>query len=41
MKKTLWIAAALLCGCGGNNYTIDGRVEGLEGTVYLLSLIHI
>lgn len=35
MKKTLWIAAALLCGCGSNNYTIDGRIEGLEGTVYL------
>lgn len=37
MKKTLWIAAALLCGCCGNNYTIDGRIEGLEGTVYLFA----
>lgn len=37
MKKTLWIAAALLCGCATNNYTIDGRVEGLEGTVYLFA----
>ena len=38
MKRfTILAAAAALCACGGKNaYTIDGRIDGLEGTVYLL-----
>lgn len=38
MKRiTILAAAAALCACGGKNaYTIDGRIAGLEGTVYLL-----
>ncbi|WP_418991709.1 redoxin domain-containing protein [Alistipes sp.] len=37
MKKLFILAAAAaLCSCGGNNYTIKGRVGNLDGTVYLL-----
>lgn len=39
MRKIGGIAAVLLwlCGCNSNRYTIEGRIEGLEGKVYLFS----
>lgn len=40
MRKVGGIAAVLLlwlCGCDSNRYTIEGRIEDLEGTVYLFS----
>lgn len=37
MKKLFILAAsAALCGCGGNNFTIKGKIGDLQGTVYLL-----
>lgn len=38
MKRlTILAAAAALCACGGKNaYTIDGRIDRTDGTVYLM-----
>lgn len=36
MKRTLILAAAVaLCSCSSNRYTIEGKIEGLTGVVYL------